>query len=237
MRLARLGEAIPRALRIVFRACHALAQRANADPATTGRMQVSAEIFRPPRPVPRWYLARSARAPHTKSKHTDVRHWQKMSPSGSAEAAAGMEAASGVEAASACGSVFTATIGPPAASPTGAGPEFALLGAASPAQACIERVVLGSASAAHACSCAGPMMPHWVKSSIVSAPYMPWQKAVKPICACGIVENSRAASTSNISNLSVLPRAPRAPPRRTKTMTSRERPARGTRLEPTNSRA
>ncbi len=116
MRLARLGEATPRLLRIVFRACHALAQRENADPAATGRAQVSAETFRLPRPVPpRWYLARSARAAHTKSKHIDVRLWQ-MSLSGSAEAAAGMEAASGVEAASACGSVFTATIGPPAAS-------------------------------------------------------------------------------------------------------------------------
>ncbi len=86
----------------------------NADPATAGRRQVSAKIF----PKFKWYVARAARATHTKSKHVDVRHWQ-MSPNGSAEAAAGMEAAVGVGVASARGSVFTATIGPPAASPTG----------------------------------------------------------------------------------------------------------------------
>jgi hypothetical protein len=165
-------------------------------------------------PVNKLYVCREARATHAKSKHAAVWHLQR-SPRGSAEAAAGMEAASAVEARSVSGSVCTATIGPPAASPTGVGPELALLGAPS---------------------CAGPMKPHWIKSRTVSAPFMLWQKAVKPICACGLSENIRAASTSNISDLSVLPPleaagAPRPPPNR-KTMTSARR-ARGAKLEPT----
>ena len=147
---------------------------------------------------------------------------------GSAEAAAGTSAAAAeVEAVPACGSDGTAAIVFPAAPPKGVSPELAVLGAASPVHACVGRGGLGDGAAG---SGAGPMNPHRVKSSTVSAPYAPWQKALKPICACGIVENSRAAFASNASNLSAVPREP---PMRN-TMTSRARPPVGTRPEPTS---